>query len=510
MSDSKGKVLVVDDELGMREGMRRILELQGYDVDLAENGSKGIKLGVRQEYDLYFIDLKMPDHDGTEVLRSIKLAYPEAICIVVTAFASIDSAVTTTQLGAYRYIPKPFDPDELVHIVTIAMERRALILETRRLQEEREKRMLEISREQSRLRTIISALDDGILVINQQGEIVLYNNAFLSLLEIKRSISVGDSFDTALPEDLSAQIKPLLSQSNVFKAIQQEIIIHPPAEKVVMANITPILDHSGAAIGLVSVVRDITELKKIDVMRSQFVNMAAHELKSPLSAVQGFLELIVDKTLGDKPDLYEQYLARSLDRTKALVSLINDLLNISRMEAGTIRREIKRLYVKNIVADTLENFEKELEQKQLNVNLKIDENLCLNADRREMLRLLNHLIGNAVKYNRSHGRVTISAQKDGHYAKIAIEDTGIGLTIEEKSRLFEDFFRAKNEYTREITGTGLGLTIVKKIVDAYSGMIEVESRYKEGSTFTVYFPLSHDKEVQNNQKDSKEIKSATN
>ena len=148
----------------MRQGIKRILELQGFEVDTAENGSEGIELGVAQEYDLYFIDLKMPDLDGTEVLRSIKLAYPEAICIIVTAFASIDSAVTTTQMGAYRYIPKPFEPDELLHIVKTAMERRALIKETRQLQEERQRRLLELSREQSRVRTIINALDDGILI----------------------------------------------------------------------------------------------------------------------------------------------------------------------------------------------------------------------------------------------------------------------------------------------------------------------------------------------------------
>jgi PAS domain S-box-containing protein len=490
VSSKKAKILVVDDELGMREGMRRILEMQDLDVDTAENGTQGVEMGLAHEYDLYFIDLKMPDLDGTEVLRSIKLAYPEAICVVVTAFASIDSAVATTQLGAYRYIPKPFDPDELVLVTKTALERRDLILETRRLQAERQKRMMEISREQSRLRTIISALDDGILVINQQGEIVLYNHAFHSLLEIKEQISVGDSFREKLPQELKDQINSLLSNKVDFKAIQQEIVIRPPAEKVVMANITPINDNDGTAIGLVSVIRDITELKKIDVIRSQFVNMAVHELKSPLSAVQGYLELMVDKALGDAPELYDQYLTRSLDRTKALVSLINDLLNISRMEAGTTRREIERFDIRDLVNKSLETFKSELAETQLDLTTELDNDLYIQADQREILRLLNHLIGNAIKYNRPNGRITISAHRDGHYIKLAVQDTGIGMKPEEKARLFEDFFRAKNEHTRTITGTGLGLTIVKKIVDAYSGMIEVESEFEKGSTFTVFLPVS--------------------
>jgi len=490
VSSKKGKILVIDDELGMREGMRRILAMQDMEVDTAENGALGVEMGAAQEYDLYFIDLKMPDLDGTEVLRSIKLVYPEAICIIVTAFASIDSAVTTTQLGAYRYIPKPFDPDELVHIVTVAMERRELILETRRLQEERQRRMLEISREQSRLRTIISALDDGILVINQQAEIVLFNNAFLSLLEIKQKIAIGQSIQDVLPEQLCKQIKNLLENKEDFAALKQETVIHPPAEKVVMANITPIRDNNGAALGLVAVIRDITELKKIDVMRSQFVNMAVHELKAPLSAVQGFLELIVDKALGDNQELYEQYLTRSLERTKALVSLINDLLNISRMEAGAIRREIEKLNIKEIIEERIDFYKSELEHLDLSLSTEIHDHLYIQADRREMTRVLNHLIGNAIKYNRPNGDVKISAVQDGHYVKIAVKDTGIGMTTEEKSRLFEDFFRAKNKYTREITGTGLGLTIAKKIVDAYNGMIEVESEFDVGSEFTIRIPSS--------------------
>ncbi|MBN1478739.1 response regulator [candidate division KSB1 bacterium] len=490
MSTPKAKILVVDDELGMREGMRRILEMQNLQVDTADNGTQGVEMGVAYEYDLYFIDLKMPDLDGTEVLRSIKLAYPDAICIVATAFASIDSAVTTTQLGAYRYIPKPFDPDELVHIVKIALERRELILQTRRLQEERQKRMIEISREQSRLRTIISALDDGILVINQQGEIVLFNKAFLSLLELKQTIAVGEPFQTVLPQDMSKQIEALLSGNEQFKSIQQEIIIHPPAEKVVMANFTPIIGNDGTRIGLVSVIRDITALKKIDVLRSQFVNMAAHELKAPLSAVQGYLELIVDKALGQSTDLYDHYLTRSLDRTKALVSLINDLLNISRMEAGTLRREITSLDIQNLIEQTLSSFDNELKQHDLTIKTEFENNLHVLADQHEMQRLFNHLIGNAIKYNVQNGSIAISTNRDGHYVKIAIQDTGIGMTPEEKARLFEDFFRAKNEYTRTITGTGLGLTIVKKIVDAYSGMIEVESEFEKGSTFAVFLPAS--------------------
>jgi len=486
----KGKILVIDDERGMREGMKRLFESHGLQVDAAATGLEGIDLGVAQEYDLYFIDLKMPDIDGTEVLRSIKLAHPESICIVMTAFASIDSAVTTTQLGAYRYIPKPFDPDEMTHLVDTALGRRTLILEKRRLEQEQERQMLELSREQSRLRTIISALDDGILVVNQQLDIVLFNNSFLGLLEIDKQIKIGSSIHSCLPAAICKQMQELLQKKHAFSAIKQEIIIHPPAEKVVMFNTTPIKDDQGEMIGVVSVVRDITELKKIDVMRSQFVNMAAHELKAPLSAVQGYLEILTDESIDHSSEMTKQYLDRSLARTKALVSLINDLLNISRMEAGTQRREIERLDISSLLQQVLESMNSEITAKELQVETKWGHNLFITADRSELARLFKHLISNAIKYSHSQGQISILTERENNYIKTQISDRGIGMTPDEQSRLFEEFFRAKNKYTRTITGTGLGLTIVKKIVDAYSGLIKVKSEFEKGSTFTVLLPAA--------------------
>ena len=127
--------------------------------------------------------------------------------------------------------------------------------------------------------------------------------------------------------------------------------------------------------------------------------------------------------------------------------------------------------------------------------MDLEKNLVFQADQFEVVRMLNHLIGNAIKYNFPHGKISISAHRNGHYIKIVVQDSGIGMTAAEKERLFQDFFRAKNKYTRAITGTGLGLTIVKKIVDANVGMIEVESEFEKGSKFTIFWPVSHERAV---------------
>jgi two-component system, OmpR family, phosphate regulon sensor histidine kinase PhoR len=490
MNQTGNKILVIDDEVGMREGIRRILELEGYIVDTAEAGRPGIEKGTALEYDLYFIDLKMPDMSGDQVLYAIKTRYPEAICVMITAYASIDTAVETTRLGAFQYIPKPFTPEDLLSIVRRALEHRTFVIEARRLREEREIRLLELTNEKSRLRTIINALDDGILVVNQEGQVVLFNPAFLKLLDIQQEIQIGQLVFNILPVELTNQIVELLAQTDKLQAIKQEIVIHPPAKLVIMANTTPIVGEGDMLLGVVSVIRDISELKKIDLLKSQFVNMAAHELKAPLTAVQGYLEMVVERTLGDVQDVYNGYLERSLDRTKSLVSLINDLLNITRMESGRVRREVKRVDIKKILEKSVQTLNTEIVKSKLTFVFNVPDSLIVDADADEVLRIFNNLIENAIKYNREGGRVEIVGGKNGHYAQISVQDSGIGMTAEEKERLFEDFFRAKNPHTRRITGTGLGLTIVKKLVDAYAGKIRVDSEYEKGSTFTVSLPLS--------------------
>ena len=494
MNTEPADILVVDDELGMREGIKRLFEARGHHVDIAENGETGIALGTRREYDLYFLDLKMTDMDGVAVLDAIKKVYPEAICIIITAYASIDTAVETTRLGAYQYLAKPFAPDDIQFVLDRALERRGFILEARKLREERERRLLEVAQEKSRIRTIMNAIGDGLLVINQDGEVVLFNPRFLNLLNIHQTLEPGQPILSLLPQALRDQIAEILAKKESLKGIEQEIVIQPPAKLVVMANTASILDEHGRFLGVVSVLRDISELKNLELLKSQFVNMAAHELKAPLSAVQGYLEMVIEKTLGDAPEVYDGYLRRSNDRCQALISLINDLLNISRMQAGTIKREIEPLELDEMLQQLTDFYRLEMEKAGLSLSMQLQPSLWIAADREEVQRVFQNLLSNAVKYNRPQCQIRIHGVREGHFIKISVSDTGIGMTPEEQERLFEEFFRAKNPLTRHITGTGLGLTLVKNIVNAYAGKITVQSQFNQGTTFTVWLPVCDPKD----------------
>ncbi|HOT97136.1 MAG TPA: ATP-binding protein [bacterium] len=498
MKIEQAHILVVDDEFGMREGIRRLFEAQGHRVETAETGRSGIEKGTAEEFDIYFIDLRIGDLDGVEVLGAIKEKYPEAICVICTAYASIETAVETTRLGAYHYIAKPFAPEEIQLVFDRALERRWYILEARQLRREQERRLLEIAQEKSRIRTIINSIADGIVVLNQDAEVVLFNPQFPRLLDLKQELVLGRSIREVLPDNLQEIITDIFNRKDRLQGLQQEFVIHPPAKLVVMANTTPIRDDQNHVLGYVSVLRDISELKQLELLKSQFVNMAAHELKAPITAIQGYLEMVVEKSLGEEPEVYDGYLRRSLERSKSLISLINDLLNISRIQAGKVRREIERLDLSAQVQSASDFFANEIEKNGLSLKLHLAQGLMIDADREEIQRVLTNLISNAIKYNRPQGSILLQTSREKGYAQLTVQDTGIGMKPEEKERLFEEFFRAKNPHTRSITGTGLGLTLVKKIIDSYAGRIQAESVYEHGTTFTVSFPLADRKESPEN------------
>ncbi len=487
--NNKPKILIVDDEKGLRLGTQRLLESEGYSVETAENGTKGIELGTNSDFDIAVIDLKMPDIDGIAVLKSIKESRPNTVCFIATAFASYDSAVESTRLGAYSYIPKPFTPDEFIHEIEKGYKQRLLILEAEKLRKEREVRLLELANEKSRLNTIIESITSGVLVVNTTGEIVYYNHAALTKLDIEE-ISIGDYLLDKIPKEITDNVnKYLQSEKPIHKSFTVELELKPNKELFVDATCSPVSHPDGSLAGVVIVIKNITELKKIELVKSQFVSMVAHELKTPIAAVQGFLKIILDENLNLPAEKQKEYMERSTVRLEGLLSLVNDLLDISRMELKSKKREIEKLDLQEIIISTVQFLEMELNKKELTVTQNFENDLPpLNADLNEITRLLTNILSNAIKYNKINGAINIDVRTNNNYFLIIIADTGIGLKPEEKDNLFQEFFRAKNENTRNISGTGLGLTIVKRIIDSYHGKITVDSTYGEGTIFKIQLP----------------------
>ncbi|OGU65149.1 MAG: hybrid sensor histidine kinase/response regulator [Stygiobacter sp. RIFOXYC12_FULL_38_8] len=493
MSDEVKKdcILIVDDEKGLRIGTQRLLEDEGYEVETADCGEEGIRLGKSKEFDIAVIDLRMPDIDGLEVLKEIKNTFPNTICFIATAYASYETAIQSTRLGAFSYIPKPFTPEELIYQVELGIKQRKLILEALKLKQEREEQLLELASEKSRLNTIIKAISDGVLVINKNIELVYFNYAALRFLNIQ-DVKIGQSVVEKLPPEISEIIDKIIAKEKILlKTYTTQIEILPNNELIIEAACTPVPNPDGSLAGVVIILSNITQFKKIEQIKSQFVSMVAHELKTPLAAVQGFINIILNDSLGVDREKQKEYLSRSTVRLKSLTDLVNDLLDISRMELKTKQREIEDVDITEALKSTLQFLEFEIKKKEILIDTHIEENLpTIKADVSEITRLFTNLISNAIKYNKESGSIYIIAHQENNYVCIKIRDTGIGMKPEEKDRLFSEFYRAKNEKTRGISGTGLGLSIVKKIVESYYGKIEVESVFGYGTTFTIHLPIN--------------------
>ena len=487
----KDCILIVDDEKGLRIGTQRLLEDEGYEVETADCGEEGIRLGKSKEFDIAVIDLRMPDIDGLEVLKEIKNTFPNTICFIATAYASYETAIQSTRLGAFSYIPKPFTPEELIYQVELGIKQRKLILEALRLKQEREEQLLELASEKSRLNTIIKAISDGVLVINKNIELVYFNYAALRFLNIQ-DVKIGQSVVEKLPPEISEIIDKIIAKEKILlKTYTTQIEILPNNELIIEAACTPVPNPDGSLAGVVIILSNITQFKKIEQIKSQFVSMVAHELKTPLAAVQGFINIILNDSLGVDREKQKEYLSRSTVRLKSLTDLVNDLLDISRMELKTKQREIEDVDITETLKSTLQFLEFEIKKKEILIDTHIQENLpTIKADVSEITRLFTNLISNAIKYNKESGSIYIIAHQENNYVCIKIRDTGIGMKPEERDRLFSEFYRAKNEMTRGISGTGLGLSIVKKIVESYYGKIEVESVFGYGTTFTIHLPIN--------------------
>ena len=493
-SDIKPKVLIIDDEKGLRIGTKRLLEREGYEVQIAENGTEGISFGTGREFDFAIIDLKMPDIDGISVLKKILEKYPNTICFIATAYASYDTAIESTKVGAFSYIPKPFTPEELLENLQRGFDKRRLTLEAEKLKREREDRLLEIAFEKTRLNTIINSITDGVLVVNKEGETVLYNPAalkYLDLNEIKIEEKIIDKLHPKISEVIN---KFLLTKEQTAKSFSVQIDLKPNHEFFIEATASSVAHPNGSLAGVVVVLKDISDLKKIELLKSQFVSMVSHELKAPIAAVYGYLKLLNDDNISLKQDEKKKFLERSQVRLDGLLKMVNDLLDISRLEMKAVQREINDIDVKEVIEGIIELFSFEIKTKNISTKLKLNVQLqTLKADKEEINQVFSNLISNAIKYNKQDGEIIINLDSNDSYMIIEVEDNGIGLKPNEKEKLFNEFFRAKNELTKDISGTGLGLSIVKRIVDSYSGKIEVESEFNKGTKIKVYLPFLYKK-----------------
>jgi len=486
-------ILVIDDEQIMRDGCSRILSRDGWSVLCAQNGAQGLEemKGYPGIIDVILLDLMMPGMSGMEVLDHIRTYDPNLLVIVITGYATVESAVEAMKKGAYDFIPKPFTPDQLRIVVRRALERRALQKEAEFLRKEREKSLRDIATEKSKIKTIINCMGDGVLVCDRDSCIVLSNPAASRMLKAPETCLLGNYLNQChLPQDLSHAIEESLQTKDMsYTSVSQELSVGEPGEIFLRAHTAPVRNDIGEIMGSVTVLQDISHLKELDKMKSEFVAMVTHELRAPIAVVEQQLTVILSKMAGDVTEKQEQLLSRAKERTRGLLDLIKDLLDLSKIEAGKMVQYKEPLYLQEVIQRVVDSMRSEAENKKIDLQFSSPPKISfIHADRNSMEGIFTNLISNAIKYTPEGGKVWVHLGEEGGFVKANVSDTGIGIKKEDLSRIFDKFYRVKTTETRQIVGTGLGLSIVKSIVDAHLGSITVISKEREGTTFTVSFP----------------------
>jgi len=220
-------------------------------------------------------------------------------------------------------------------------------------------------------------------------------------------------------------------------------------------------------------------------VRFEFLSVLAHELKAPLGAVEGYLRLLDEGVALDDPEKIQSMVGRCLERLDGMRKLIYDLLDLTRIESGQKQRELQPVNLELVACRAMETFEPDAEQRGIDVTLQVEGDPVLMSDSGEMEIIFNNLISNAVKYNRDQGSVVVAVAGNDEQLSVAVTDTGIGMSEEETNRLFGEFVRIKNDKTRRILGSGLGLSILRRLAHLNGGDVDVTSQEDVGSTFTV-------------------------
>ena len=473
-------ILVIDDDERVREGCRKVLTREGYEVSIADCGEDGLKMIERQHYDIILLDLMMPSLSGFDVLAHVKSLHPDTVIIVISGYATVENSIEAMKKGAFDFIPKPFSPEQLRVLTKKAIEY------TRTMQD--------IADEKSRMRVLINLLTDGVMATDSAKRIVLANPAFLRLAGCREVGTVGCEVGEVIQ---NGQIEQMIDHALALSGdghveLSEEISCESEAGQtgpILSARCIPFIDRAGRNVGTITVLHDITTLKRLDQIKSEFVSMVSHEIRSPLNSVLAQLKVILDGLAGEVTSRQQEILGRASEKVKSLVCLSSELLDLARIESGLISQEKEQFNLADILEDQVAFHGAAAQAKGVTLALDPLPKLALVfADRRNMEEVFSNLINNSINYTPEGGKVVVAASMESGYLRVSVSDNGIGMAPEDLSHIFNRFYRIKNDQTRFIIGTGLGLAIVKSIVEAHNGFIRVESEPDRGSTFQVYIP----------------------
>ncbi len=332
---------------------------------------------------------------------------------------------------------------------------------------------------------ILGSMVEGVAVVNASERLLFANPGFEEILDLD------------VPPQSGSALVEIVRQTELLEAVRQVLKGEPRVETEIVTGtlrqrffaVTVAAVTAAETSGAVIVLHDITELRKLERVRRDFVANVSHELKTPLTAIQGFAETLLAGAIDD-PKNRVRFLEIILDHSRRLARLTDDLLRLSKMDADRLELEVQRLGVPHFVESCVETAQRPAAEKDLRISVNLQDRLPdIAADRRRLAEVLQNLLDNAIQYTSPGGQIMLSASADAGEVKFTVSDTGIGIPQADQPRIFERFYRVDVARSREVGGTGLGLAIAKHLVEAHGGRIWVESEVGQGSQFYFTVPI---------------------
>jgi PAS domain S-box-containing protein len=339
------------------------------------------------------------------------------------------------------------------------------------------------------LAAIVEHSNDAIFATTLEGTILTWNAGAERLYGYSQEEMRGQQVSLVQAGPASFHALHRVTRGERVQQVETVNVTKDGRRIDVALTISPMLDRKGQVIGTSTIARDITEQKQLEQMKDDFVGTVSHELRTPLTAIKGFIELVADGEAGPLSEAQREFLQIASRNTDRLGNLINDLLDVNRIEAQHLEIRNEPTSLVSVLNDVAATFGPMAETKGLEFRAQIDPIPVVVGDPPRLVQVFSNLVSNAIKYT-PKGEVGLRARVNQDWAEICVYDTGIGLSLDEQARLFTKFFRGGNRVVTQSGGTGLGLVIVKAIVEKHHGTVEVESRPGEGTRFRVRLPLA--------------------
>lgn len=474
-------ILLALEESPILNLMDRALRAINYETAVAKDTKAMARILQTTTPALLLIGERFDGLEGLKIAREMHERFPTLPFLIYTEKVQPDLVKNILRLGLGGYLAPPLRTDDIVDAVETCLRNAHRVgdwlrREVKKTTASLQKRALISEAERSRLETVFNSIHDCVMIMDHESNILLVNPAMCRSFGLEESAVLGKA---ALDIITHPDLRALLTRTEINDPLQYHEVSFADG-RVGNAQLTLIPD-----VGRALTMQDITYLKEMDRMRSEFVHTVSHDLRSPLTSVIGYTELV--ERAGTLNDLQKDFLNRIQDSVQQITGLINDLLDIGSIEAGfDTRREFVQL--EGILRYTIDMLQGQIKAKHLMVKTDISSSLpALRANPIRLRQVMDNVVGNAIKYSYPDGEINVSIHSEDNQMILQVSDAGPGIPSADQPRIFDKFYRGSN--IAEVEGSGLGLAIVKTIVESHQGRIWVESVEGKGSSFFIVLPI---------------------